>query len=62
MAEKEIKKQEPKKEETVVVEALPQQIIRDGEDEKNLYHFVTRDEALTEILITVRELKKGITG
>ena len=51
------------KEEIFVVDSLPKNQVREGlsEDGKK-FQFVTRDEALTEILKTIRELKKGITG
>jgi len=32
------------------------------EDEKTKFNFITRDEALSEILKTIRDIKKGITG
>ncbi len=54
-----------KKEETalLVVDELPKLPTRVvvGEDGKR-YDLLTRDEALLEILETVRVLKKGITG
>ena len=62
MVEKEVKKEEKISEETVVVEAIPSQPVRSGlsEDGKTMFNLVTRDEALTEILTLVREIKKGL--
>ena len=44
-----------------VVKELPQQEIRVGADaEGNEYNFVTIEEALTEILNNIREIKKSV--
>ena len=58
MAEK-----EKAEEKLLVVSELPQAPMRkvQGEDGK-LYNLITKEEAILEILETVRELKKGITG
>jgi hypothetical protein len=45
---------------TLVVEALPQQPIRIAEEAGKNYAFLTRDEALTEILMAVREIKRSV--
>ena len=47
--------------ETIVVEQIPQVPQRDvmGEDKKQ-YSLITRDEALTEILSIVKELKRKL--
>ena len=47
----------------VIVSELPQQPIREVKDaEGKEYELVLLTEAVKEILETVRELKKGITG
>jgi hypothetical protein len=47
--------------ETLVVEQLPQISQREVTTEDNKqYHLVTKEEALTEILILVRALKKSL--
>lgn len=50
-------------EKTLVVQELPQTPTRKvkGED-GNIYNLMTIDEAISEILEIIRELKKGITG
>jgi hypothetical protein len=54
-------KKEEKGSKTLVVENLPtQQINKAIGDDGNEYDLITRDEALTEILETVRSLKKGL--
>jgi len=55
-------KEEPKKQLLVLNEVpnIPQRDIVDAEGSR--YGIVTRDEALAEILLTVREIKKGIVG
>ena len=60
---KEVKMTEEKNENFVVLNELPQvptRIVQDQEGKE--YHITTYGEALKEILETVRELKKGITG
>ena len=55
--------EEPKKVNDIVVvlEALPSIQTRTVVDEKgNEFQAITRDEALSEILATVRQLKKGL--
>jgi len=55
MPEKEVVK------ETLVVAQLPQQPIKEAiTEEGKAYTLVTVEEALTEILISVREIKKSI--
>jgi len=52
-----------KEEKLLVVSELPQAPMRkvQGED-GDVYNLITKEEAILEILETVRELKKGITG
>lgn len=59
---KEIKsKKEEKNVQIDVVEQLPMQPFRKGNDEKGIeHHFITRDEAIAEILEIVRAIKKGL--
>jgi len=54
MAEKEVEKK------LVVVSELPTQAMREVQTEEGIVECVTVTEALTEILDTVRELKKKI--
>ena len=59
------KSDKPKKDDkvakTVVVSQLPQQQVNKALDENgNEFNLVTIDEALTEILETSRQLKKGL--
>ena len=57
------KKEEPKVTavETVVVTELPKQDVRSFVGQNGVeYHVVTIDEALTEILETVRSIKKSV--
>lgn len=51
-------------EEVMVVEEIPKQEVRIGisEDGKTRFNFVTKEEALTEILKLTREIKKGVSG
>jgi len=52
-----------KEEKLLVVSELPQVPTRKVEgDDGNTYNLTTVNEAIQEILETVRELKKGITG
>jgi hypothetical protein len=55
--------EEKKERDFIVVPELPQVPTRivQGNDEKE-YELVTQAEAIKEILETIRELKKGITG
>lgn len=64
MTEKKTEQDVKVSDEVIVVEQLPSQQVRAGlsEDGKTNFNFITRDEALTEILKTIRDIKKGITG
>ena len=54
-------KEEKKEESIIVVNELPQQAVRVAVDDKGKEHtLLTRDEALTEILITTRKLQKTL--
>jgi hypothetical protein len=57
-------KEEKISEEVVVVSELPKQELREGlvNEGKTLVHFVPIEEALTEILTSVREIKKAVSG
>ena len=47
--------------ETLVVKELPQQPVKDAvTEEGKTYTLVTIEEALTEMLISIREIKKSI--
>ncbi len=50
------------KKDFVVVQELPQVSTRQVSDGDKEYDLVTVPEALKEILETVREIKKGVTG
>jgi len=60
--EKEVSnKKEVKVTKTLVVEQLPTQAVNKALDEKgNEFDLITRDEAMTEILEAIRQLKKGL--
>jgi hypothetical protein len=54
-------KKEDKGIKTLVVEQIPTQPVNKAMDENgNEYLLINRDDALTEILETVRSLKKGL--
>lgn len=54
-------KKEEKIQKTIVVAQLPTQPVNKATDEKgNEFNLLTVDEALTEILETIRALKKGL--
>lgn len=59
--EPKIKKEEKKEIKTVVVAQLPTQSVTKARDEEgNEFNLITMEEAITEILERVRELKKGL--
>lgn len=56
--EKEATKVEPT--ELVISEQLPQNPIREAEDENGKYTFMTRDEALAELVVNTREILRRL--
>ncbi|MCK9429564.1 MAG: hypothetical protein M0R17_06130 [Candidatus Omnitrophica bacterium] len=64
MEKKEEVKEEKVSEVIAVVSELPKQELREGlvNEGKTLVHFIPIEEALTEILTLVREIKKGVNG
>ncbi|MFW6129616.1 MAG: hypothetical protein ACOC56_00440 [Atribacterota bacterium] len=55
------KKEEQRK--IAVVSELPQTTVRVAEDENGeRYDLITKEEAITEMLESIREIKKGLVG
>ena len=58
--EEEKKKEKKAESKVLVVNELPTQQLYKGLIEGEEYSFVTKEDALTEILIAVRKLEKGL--